>query len=156
MSKKIKTYNLSKNVIAAISSKAEADDRKDSDWLNRYLTKAFKLDAKPKSKTTTVAVEKIIAGYIPCSNGTYEVEQSSVDVWSQAYPNVDIGAELNKVVAWLESNPKKTVSGCKKFLNGWLNRAQNSVRNNKPAAKAVEHENLLNDDSWANNLNDVL
>lgn len=38
MSKKIKSYNLSEDVIAAISGKASKDDRKDSDWLNRFLT----------------------------------------------------------------------------------------------------------------------
>ena len=156
MSKKIKSYNLSKEVIAAISGKAGDDNRSDSDWLNMYLTKQFKLKAKVKSKSVAVVADKIIAGYIPCSDGTYEVEQSSIDVWAKAYPNIDIGAELNKVPAWLDSNPKKTLSGCKKFLNGWLNRAQNSVRNSKPAVKAVEHENLLNDDSWAANLDDVL
>ena len=41
MVKKIKSYNLSKSVIAAISEKAGDDDRTDSDWLNRYLTKAL-------------------------------------------------------------------------------------------------------------------
>jgi len=128
MSKKIKSYNLSKEVIAAISSKALDDDRKDSDWLNRFLTKQFKLDAKPKVKKEVVNSDDSVAGNVPCSNGNYEVMQSSIDTWSQAYPDVDIGAELNKVVAWLESNPKKTVNGCKKFLNGWLNRAQNSVK----------------------------
>jgi len=127
MSKKIKTYNLSKVVIKAITDKASADDRKDSDWLNRYLTKAFKLDVKVKP-VKAPAADKVIAGLIPCSNGTYEVEQDTVDVWAQAYPDIDIGAELNKVPAWLDSNPKKTVAGCKKFLNGWLNRAQNSVK----------------------------
>ena len=53
---------------------------------------------------------------------------SDMDVWLGAYPNVDIGAELNKVVAWLDSNPKKTVNGCKKFLNAWLSRTQNSAK----------------------------
>ena len=48
--KKPKTYNLSKDVIKAINDKALSDGRKDSDWLNRFLTKQFKLDAKPKSK----------------------------------------------------------------------------------------------------------
>ena len=137
MSKKIKTYNLSKIVINYITDKASADGRKDSDWLNRYLTKAFKLDVKSKP-VKAPAADKVIAGLIPCSNGTYEVEQGSVVIWSQAYPNVDIGAELNKVVAWLDTNPKKTVNGCKKFLNGWLNRAQNSVKStggNKFAGK---------------------
>jgi hypothetical protein len=48
MSKKIKSYNLSKDVIAAISSKAEADDRKDSDWLNRFLTaELVEVEIKP-------------------------------------------------------------------------------------------------------------
>lgn len=125
--KKPKTYNLSKEVIQAINKKALADDRKDSDWLNRYLTKAFKLNSKPKAPAESKVVNDIIAGYVPCSDGTYEVMQSSIGIWAQAYPDVDIGAELNKVVAWLDTNPKKTVKGCKKFLNGWLNRAQNSA-----------------------------
>tara|TARA_R110000772_G_scaffold140168_1_gene249305 strand:+ start:597 stop:1052 length:456 start_codon:yes stop_codon:yes gene_type:complete len=38
MSKKIKSYNLSKDVIQAINDKANVDGRKDSDWLNRFLT----------------------------------------------------------------------------------------------------------------------
>lgn len=84
--------------------------------------------SKPKQREIKNDLDEVVSGYVPCSNGTYEVMQSSIDTWSQAYPDVDIGAELNKVVAWLESNPKKTVSGCKKFLNSWLNRAQNSVK----------------------------
>lgn len=130
MSKKIKSYNLSKDVIAAITAKASDDERKDSDWLNRYLTKAFKLNAKPKQPVIKNDDEDKVAGYVPCSNGTFEVLQSNFDTWANAYPNVDIGAELNKVVAWLDSNPKKTVNGCKKFLNAWLSRAQNSVKSN--------------------------
>lgn len=128
--KKPKTYNLHKDVISAINAKAKADDRKDSDWLNRYLMKALKVNSKPKAPAESKnnnAVADNVAGYVPCSNGTYEVMQSSIDTWANAYPNVDIGAELNKVVAWLDSNPKKTVNGCKKFLNSWLSRAQNSA-----------------------------
>lgn len=128
MSKKIKSYNLSKEVIAAVTAKAGDDDRTDSDWLNRYLTKSLKVNAKPKQPQIKNDVNDPVAGYVPCSNGTFEVLQSNFDTWAQAYPNVDIGAELNKVVAWLDSNPKKTVNGCKKFLNAWLSRAQNSVK----------------------------
>lgn len=128
MSKKIKSYNLSKDVIKAVTDKAQADGRTDSDWLSRYLTKALKLNGATKKPVIKNEVEEVVAGYVPCSNGTYEVLQSSIDTWSNAYPDIDIGVELNKVVAWLDSNPKKTVNGCKKFLNGWLNRAQNSVK----------------------------
>lgn len=130
MSKKIKSYNLSKDVVAAITAKAGDDDRTDSDWLNRYLTKSLKVNAKPKQPVIKSDEGENVAGYVPCSNGTFVVLQSNFDTWSNAYPNVDIGAELNKVVAWLDSNPKKTVNGCKKFLNAWLSRAQNSVKSN--------------------------
>lgn len=107
---------------------------------------------KPKAKKEVADVNDTVAGNVPCSNGTYEVMQSSVTTWSQAYPDVDIGAELNKVVAWLESNPKKTVSGCKKFLNSWLNRAQNSVKgagnqrqvNNKTDGNLSACEDFIN------------
>lgn len=141
MSKKVKTYNLSKEVISAISEKAAADDRKDSDWLNIFLTKALKLNAKQKVKKEEVA-DKVIAGCVPCSNGTYEVEQSSIDTWANAYPDIDILAELNKLVAWLESNPKKTVSGCKRFINSWLSRAQNNVKSPRYVSSKKTSGNL--------------
>ena len=150
MVKKIKSYNLSKSVIAAISEKAGDDDRTDSDWLNRYLTKALKLNAKPKNVPVEITND-IVAGTVPCSNGSYEVMQSSISIWSQAYPNVDIGGELNKVRAWLDTNPKKTVNGCKKFLNAWLSRAQNSVKstggnrvNNKTSGNQSACEDFIN------------
>lgn len=94
--------------------------------LDNHFAAIEKKEAKAKPKDEVV--DKVIAGYIPCTDGTYEVEQSSVDVWAQAYPDIDIGAELNKVPAWLDSNPKKTLGGCKKFLNRWLNKAQNDVK----------------------------
>jgi len=106
------------------------DDRSGSYILNKLLKDLMAKHTKVKKKAQSLTPKdnEVIAGYVPCTNGTYEVTQSNVDTWVQAYPNVDIPAELNKVVAWLDSNPKKTVSGCKKFLNAWLNRAQNSVK----------------------------
>lgn len=49
-------------------------------------------------------------------------------LWKQAYPGVDIMTELAKMRAWLLANPKqqKTEKGMDKFINGWLDRAQNS------------------------------
>lgn len=46
--KKPKTYNLSKDVYEAINKKAIADGRKDSDWLNRFLTaELVEVEIKP-------------------------------------------------------------------------------------------------------------
>ncbi len=127
MSKMVKSYNLSMDVIKEISKKAKDDDRKDSAWLDRYLRKQLKLDAKPKAKKEAVTND-VVAGIVPCTDGSFEVMQSYIDVWANAYPDINIGEQLNKLVAWLDSNPKKTKSGCKRFINSWLNRAQNSVK----------------------------
>ena len=63
MSKKIKSYNLSKDVIQAINDKANVDGRKDSDWLNRFLTMELitktSLELKP-IKTELVSDSKYI------------------------------------------------------------------------------------------------
>ena len=55
--KKPKTYNLDKSVYEAINKKAVADGRKDSDWLNRFLTaELVEVEIKP-AKTSLVKPE---------------------------------------------------------------------------------------------------
>ena len=58
---------------------------------------------------------------------TYDVPHEKISTWKQAYPAVDVEQEFKKMVAWLESNPKKkkTRRGVNQFINGWLERAQN-------------------------------
>jgi hypothetical protein len=52
---------------------------------------------------------------------------TDVEGFDEAYPDLNIQGELMKVAAWLKSNkPKrKTPSGMTRFLNGWMDRAQN-------------------------------
>ena len=65
---------------------------------------------------------------IPLNDGTfYNPLEEKITCWQQAYPAVDIKAELYKVVAWCDANPtkRKTKRGVERFLNNWLDRAQN-------------------------------
>ena len=54
--------------------------------------------------------------------------------YQQLYPGIDVMQELRKIVGWCDANPKnrKTRTGAKRFVNGWLSRAQDKAR--KPAA----------------------
>jgi len=90
-----------------------------------------KHEKKKPVKKVEATVEDAI-GYLDCTNGQYPVTQKDIDTWSTAYPAVDIGFELNKIQAWLHSNPnkRKTVSGCKRFINSWLEKAQNNGGSN--------------------------
>ncbi len=70
------------------------------------------------------------AGRFQLNDGTYyEVTENDVETFQQLYPGIDVRQELRNVEAWCMSNPKnrKTRSGAKRFLNGWLGRAQNKA-----------------------------
>lgn len=90
-----------------------------------------KHEKKPKAKAEVKKVEDAI-GYLDCTNGQFPVTKSDFDKWSIAYPAVDLGSELNKISAWLHSNPKKrkTVNGCARFINSWLSKTQNQGGSN--------------------------
>lgn len=57
---------------------------------------------------------------------TYNVPVSKMKIWADAYPAVDVKQELRKMIAWLESNPKrkKTRRGITRFIDSWLAREQ--------------------------------
>lgn len=71
------------------------------------------------------------AGRFPLNDGTlYEVTENDVDTFQQLYPGIDVRQELRNIEGWCMANPKnrKTRSGAKRFLNGWMSRAQNRAR----------------------------
>ncbi len=74
---------------------------------------------------------------LPCKGkGPQECPVSSEQVreWADAFPAVDVLAELKKAKAWLNANPTrgKTHRGMAKFIVGWLTREQDKGR---PAGK---------------------
>ena len=55
-----------------------------------------------------------------------EMPKELIDMWSKAYPNVDIKAECEKARAWLLTNTNKATKDFKGFTNRWLGRACNN------------------------------
>lgn len=65
---------------------------------------------------------------IPLADGSeFPVPASLASEYAAAYPGVDVAGELAQVRAWCLSNPRKrkTKNGIRRFLNSWLDRAQN-------------------------------
>lgn len=76
---------------------------------------------------------------IPLSDGTeFAVPESLVREYEMAYPGVNVFGELAKARAWCLSNPKqrKTRNGVRRFLNSWLDRAQNNATRASPVSGA--------------------
>lgn len=59
-------------------------------------------------------------------NTAYDVPLDKIATWQQAYPAVEVKQELQKMKAWLESNPtrRKTGRGIDRFINTWLSKEQ--------------------------------
>lgn len=55
-----------------------------------------------------------------------------IDAMTTAYPGIDVDAQMRIAVAWCLANKskRKTPRGMPKFLNGWMERAQNRQRDN--------------------------
>jgi hypothetical protein len=79
--------------------------------------------------------------------------QAELDDYQQTYPAVDVLQELRAMRRWSIDNRdrRKTVSGMRKFVNGWLSKEQNKGRGNGTngshqsgkSGAATSHQNHL-------------
>lgn len=67
----------------------------------------------------------------------YLIFQEDIDHYKELYPAVDVEQEIRAMVGWCEANPnnRKTKGGVKRFINNWLNKAQNKARAYSAQAK---------------------
>lgn len=135
--KENKAYSLMKNCMdtECVQSVSELDT--DCTQTGRVDKISIDKNSKDKSSINNICTE--LDEPAPCSSGIilpltdgsmYNVPTDKVQMWVETFPGVNVMAELKKMYAWLDSNPrrKKTRRGIEKFIYGWLERAQNSGR----------------------------
>ena len=77
------------------------------------------------------AVSELPVVEIPLNDGsTFPLYRKDLDEYADLYPAVDVDQEARKMRAWCISNPirRKTRRGVRRFINGWLSRAQDRGR----------------------------
>lgn len=87
-------------------------------------------DAGASSAPEPADEQEPTVAMIPLAEGSeFPVPASLASEYAAAYPGVDVAGELAQVRAWCLSNPRKrkTKNGIRRFLNSWLDRAQNQV-----------------------------
>ena len=62
------------------------------------------------------------------SRKQWQATDEQIDGWIEAYPAVDVLAEMKRAKVWIDSNPvkKKTASGMARYINAWLSKSQNN------------------------------
>ena len=73
------------------------------------------------------------------NDGTYyEPDDEQIIYWQNAFPKVDIFAELSAMAAWCDANPKKRKKDGKRFAQAWLSRASQQERGVSPFAEKIQ------------------
>ena len=64
----------------------------------------------------------------------YPIIQAQLNDWQGLYPAVDVAQELRNMRGWCITHPqnRKTRSGILRFVNGWLQKAQNQAPTRQP------------------------
>jgi hypothetical protein len=105
----------------------------------------------------TIQREILMPAMILNDNTTWEPAPKQVAKWKTLYQGVDVDAELNAMVGWLDANPtkRKTPRGIQAFCNNWLKRAQD--RGGSPMTEAKRNLNGMRtrDMSLLDELTDV-
>lgn len=85
--------------------------------------------AEPQSSSTPTAVMQLLTNK---KSELFDITQQHIDDFKRWYPSVDIMQELNKIQAWLVSNPakRKTKRGMMSFVNRWLSKEQDRPHGN--------------------------
>lgn len=82
---------------------------------------------KGKGKGKGASNEIANAIIFDAENNCFEnIDDSQRQLWSKAYPAVNLDIELAKAASWLKANPTKTKSNYNRFLTSWLDRSQNN------------------------------
>jgi len=76
-------------------------------------------------------------------NKEYNFAQDVLQAWMQAYPKVDIQAEIKKAMAWEASNPRKAKKDKRRFMNNWLANAKPSPAKPKDTSDKMELQKQL-------------
>lgn len=138
----IKNYNLYQSD-GTINGSQVADNRQATGKQVATIEEVKKVRSKESNNNTPSASgdKSPCAGSFLLNDGTsYEITENDVDKFQQLYPGIDVRQEIRNITGWCMSNPKhrKTRAGAKRFLNGWLSRAQNSAKPNRGYTKTAE------------------
>ena len=100
------------------------------------LNKSFNNSLKKKKEITRASFD--------FETGKFSNLGGIHDLWKNAYPAVNVDAELKKAAMWLISNPKNRKSDYVRFLTGWLSRAQDRApRESVAQSKGLNYGNKL-------------
>ena len=84
---------------------------------------------KPRPLRQLCEESEAVAEFPVVGGGVWWLPGWKADEWAEVFTGVDVPSEVNKALQWLRDNPskRKTHRGMLRFLNQWIERAQNDA-----------------------------
>ena len=124
--KKKEGYNVAYNVAYNVRQEIELDIDKDIDI---DINKDIDIDINTICSEQNAHSLEFIS--LPLNDKTnFSISEDEVNKYQELYPNVDVSQELRNMKGWLDANPtkRKTKRGINRFVNGWLQRKQDTPK----------------------------
>lgn len=101
--------------------------------------------AEPASKPSSPAV---VLFDVCGKTKTWPLTEAALADYQSAFPHLDVGGEARKAALWCRNNPerRKTAKGMARFLQSWLERAQNGRRPDSTPSPEYRLPELTEDD----------
>lgn len=118
-------YSILKSVLKSEQSGDKAH-RKPNTGVPKTGTEAHRKSVQNYKDSLNQTTTSNSFSFMLGSKKLWHLNQIKLDEYTEAFPNLDIGAELRKAAQWLNDNPgrRKTAKGMNRFLGGWLGRAK--------------------------------
>ena len=107
--------------------------------VEKEIEKEIEIDKEKDINTLCPEVETseqkvFISLPLVTGSGSFDVTFDYLNSLRQLYPAIDVEQEFRKMCGWLDSNPRnrKTARGIKRFITGWLSRAQDKAPAYRP------------------------
>ena len=99
------------------------------------VSQALKEDQEEEKKKKDAQAQKSDEKIVFSEAAFHNVSAAQTARWTAAFPAVNVPVEILKAAAWIDANPANKKSDYKRFLNGWLSRAQDKA----PRAQLTGH-----------------
>lgn len=138
-SRKSRAYKENQKALQCNTNATPCNTLEQNGSVEKEIEKEIEIDKEKDINTLCPEVETseqkvFISLPLVTGSGSFDVTFDYLNSLRQLYPAIDVEQEFRKMCGWLDSNPRnrKTARGIKRFITGWLSRAQDKAPAYRP------------------------
>lgn len=119
----------------AIAQRWAKNEEKNTPRIRTYYDRNTQLQLQDKNKMTTSQAMSSTES-LPAREGSWTIPEEFLATIKDSFPGVDVPAEIRIMRSWLEARAsrRKTFSGMKRFVQGWIAREYRKLPKPRPVA----------------------